>query len=57
MFAEDVRSAVLICSGILQDMDTSETERNAQLGILHAERLAAHGYRQACPSQCFRIPP
>ncbi|CAL5221936.1 g4211 [Coccomyxa viridis] len=30
----------------MQEMDTSEVERNAQLGIQHAERLAAHGYRQ-----------
>ena len=34
----------------MQDMHTSEVERNAQLGIQHAERLAAHGYRQVRPS-------
>ena len=30
----------------LQEMDTSELERNAKLGLQHADRLAAHGYRQ-----------
>lgn len=36
-------------SEALQDMDTSEVERNAALAILHADRLAAHGYRQVRP--------
>ncbi len=36
--------------GQMQEMDTSEVERNAQLGIQHAERLAAHGYRQVHPA-------
>ena len=38
----------------LQEMDVSEVERNAQLGIQHAERLAAHGYRQVHPSETNR---
>jgi hypothetical protein len=36
-------------SEALQDMGTSEVERNAALAILHADRLAAHGYRQVRP--------
>ena len=40
----------------LQEMDTSEVERNAQLGIQHAERLAAHGYRQVCISGLDHTP-
>lgn len=36
-------------SEALQDMETSEVESNAALAILHADRLAAHGYLQVRP--------